>query len=242
MGAYKKQFETKSDGDYEVEAYSNSDDEFDGKLLSGAGDISITTEKKSKTLESAAKKAKKILQEIGIPMDMLGNLKIIIDDSRGRYPGDGIGIYNPVLHEIRIKAKELDEDCLLHELGHAIHYLYYPTWSYGDKGYGYEGAAYGKSPKEAYARRFAYLMMNQKNVSKAKVVDIIKQAKKYVDSNSYFRKPDLNYTKEIFDMIKEKKARWRYRMLDDHIVKVFEKKQIFGVKNGELITIAENQE
>jgi hypothetical protein len=43
-------------------------------------------------------------------------------------------------------------------------------------------------------------------------------------------------------MIKEKKARWKYKMLDDHFTKVLEKRKIFGVKNGKLITIAENKE
>lgn len=236
-------------------------DDFDGKLAS-SGQLQV---QKAQINPSSAAESKRIaevemalndyLKDIGFPLDILGDVKIYVEPPR---KGVRKGNYEDKNRTIAIGAFKKDgsakadiqaaKETLLHELGHAVHHLYYPRWSYGDVNYSIEGKGYGFSPREAFANIFktkCKQAAKKGKLSREVVSRIIRDTKKEVDADNKLNHIDYNHFDKVINEVKNTKVRekWKTNNTTHKMEKVKEKKrQILGVKNGKIYVIAENKD
>lgn len=234
------------------------DNEWDGSILNNEGDIQIKAafDINKVTYQRALKVLQEDLEKRGFPMDIVGNLPIYL---RANLHIDENGHYTASTHVIEMQVQKrdfghfitkhgkIDNEPLLrrmyHEIGHAIHYIYFPRWSQGDTNYTTDPASkgYNKSPKEAFANRFADAILSRKTVGDIKT--IIREVKKSVDKDSSLNPISKTAYKDKFAKVNEGKYHKHWKKDSNGAYSKFEWKgeKLRGVKNGKFYTIAENK-
>ena len=234
------------------------DNEWDGSVLSNEGEIQVKEafDINRVTYKRALKVIQEDLEKRGFPMDIVGNLPIYLRANL-HIPEGGHYVEGRHIIEMQVKKGdfghfmnkygEIDNLPLLqrlyHEIGHAIHNMYFPRWTQGDTNYSTDFASkgYNKSPKEAFANRFANAILSRKKVGDIK--SIIREVKKSVDSDSSLNPISKTAYKDKFKEINEKKYAKHWKKDANGAYTKFEwiGTKLRGVKNGKLYTVAENK-
>lgn len=234
------------------------DNEWDGSILSNEGEIQMKAafDINRVTYKRALKVLQEDLEKRGFPMDIVGNLPIYLRANLGIKEGGHYSADDNII-EIQVKKSDfghflnklgkIDNLPLLHrfyhEMGHAIHYMYFPRWSRGDTNYSTDPGSKGyvKSPREAFANRFADAILKRDKVGDIK--SLIREIKKNVDNDSSLNSISRTAYKDRFAKVNEGKYHKHWKRDANGAYSQFEWKgvKVRGVRNGKFYTIAENK-
>lgn len=251
---------------------SNSSDkysvgEFDGKVLSN-GNIQMVEPNKEilvgtydKKLgkyinkiysEKDFKKTQEITKEFQKMIDFMGgvipDIKVYWEPIKGGEGGHFSGrdweidiAPNKAIHEMESGR---GGHVLFHELGHAIHYSYFPKWSNGDTEYTTDQSkdGYKKSPKEAFANVFADRMVKayQSGV-KPDMRKLIREVYDEVSKNTTLNKIDMSAWKDVKSAYETKPRNQSRVVMGKGIVVTEKPNPQYYVQNGKIKVFMEHK-
>ncbi len=242
--------------------------EFDGTFYSGSDELKFraydgdtpTGQKEDKELWERIKIE---MAELGIPMSIVGD--VLVQISHGAI-GDAGGNYRDRDHMIQVGIPRRDTSGAAsiigkgyakeeqmkgamrtwwHELGHAIHYAYYPEFSRNAVSGPIGSSAYEKAPNEEFARRFQKGIYDwKKNYSS--FTNYVKSIKRSVDadvSSGKLTPYNPNGYKDKVSRVNGTKALRKVELWDGRSPKKepsWKQQKLRAIKGGKYVILAEN--